>query len=105
MGQENMIPDEKWEQEVLEKLAEQTPPDALLDISMDCAIHLAAVLGNARRCVQDPEEEDMEKATAVAEAMEKVAKMAVLLDALQLRFGDMTESEIRFLQSVEECFA
>ena len=105
MEKENFVPDEKWEQAVLEKLAEQTAPEQLLDISMDCAIHLAAVLGNARRCVQDPDEEDGERVIAVAEAMEKVAKMAVLLDALQLRFGEVTEAEIAFLRSVEEIFA
>ena len=104
MENEKFIPDEKWERKVLETFAEDYAPDQLLDISMDCAIHLAAVLANARRCVQDPGEDDDEKAVAVAEAMEKVGKMAVLLDALQLRFGDTTEAEIEFLKAVESCF-
>ena len=105
MENKEFIPDEKWEQAVLEKLAEETAAEQLLDISMDCAIHLAAALANARRCVQDPEEDDGEKVVAVAEAMQKVGQMAVLLDALQLRFGDNTEAEVEFLQAVESCFS
>lgn len=105
MENKEFIPDEKWEQAVLEKMAEETAAEQLLDICEDCAIHLAAALANARRFVQDPEEDDGEKAVAVAEAMQKVGKMAVLLDALQLRFGDTTEAEVEFLQAVESCFS
>ena len=104
MENKEFIPDEKWERKVLETFAEGAAPEELLDICEGCAISLAALLANARRCVQDPEEDDDEKAVAVAEAMEKVGKMAVLLDALQLRFGDTTEAEIEFLKAVESCF-
>ena len=104
MENKEFIPDEKWEQAVLEKLAEETAAEQLLDICMDCAIRLAADLSTARRFVQDPEEDDGEKVVAVADAMQKVGKMAVLLEALQLRFGDTTEAEVEFLQAVESCF-
>lgn len=104
MENKKFIPDEKWEQAVLETLAEETDADQLLDISMDCAIRLAAELSAARKYVQDPEENDGQKAIAVAEAMRMVGKMAVLLEALQLRFGDTTEAEVEFLQEIESCF-
>ena len=105
MENKEFIPDEKWEREVLERLAEQSAPYQLLDICEDCAIGLAALLGNARRIVQDPaEDDDYEKRMAVAEVMEKAAKMSVLLEALMLRFGEDTEAEIEFLKVVESCF-
>lgn len=104
MENKEFIPDEKWEREVLEKLAENTAPEQLLDICEDCAISLAALLGNARRQAQDPEEDDYTKSVAVAEVMEKAAKMSVLLDALMLRFGEDTQAEIEFLKVVENCF-
>ena len=106
MENEKFIPDEKWEREVLEKLAEGSAPDHLLDICQDCAISLAALLGNARRTVQDPDADvdDYEKRMAVAEVMEKAAKMAVLLDAMKLRFGEDVAAEIEFLKTVERCF-
>ena len=104
MENKDFIPDEKWEREVLEKLAENTAPEQLLDICEACAIGLAALLGNARRQAQDPEEDDYEKRMAVAEVMEKAAKMSVLLDALMLRFGEDTQAEIYFLKVVEDCF-
>jgi len=34
--------------------------------------------------------------------LQKIGRMAVLLDALQLEFGDAVEEEIEFLQQIEE---
>ena len=96
MENKEFIPDEKWEREVLEKLAENTAPEQLLDICEDCAIGLAALLGNARRQAQDPEEDDYTKSVAVAEVMEKAAKMmAEMRENVPATIGGATVTGVR----------
>lgn len=89
-------PDEAWEQAMLEQLVEESSKIALLDIAQDAAIKLAFALGDARHTLEfeEPEED-------VNSVLRRVGRMAVLLDALQLLYGDAVEEEIAFLQEIE----
>ena len=89
-------PDEAWEGEVLERMVEESEEKDLLDLAQDAAIKLAAALGDVRHSLEF-EEPCIETATL----LRKVARMAVLLDALQLKYGDAVEEEITFLQDIE----
>lgn len=89
-------PDEAWEKELLEQLAEESAKRELLDVAQDAAIKLASALGDARQELEfDEPEED------VPHLIRKIARMAVLLDALQLLYGDAVEEEINFLLEIE----
>ena len=87
--------DAQWEQKILEKLAEESTAADLLDLTQDAATHLAEKLSEVRHNLED---EDYD----VSGLIRKVARVAVLLDALQLRFGDAVEEEIEFLKQIEE---
>lgn len=97
MEKKTWKPDETWEGEVLERLVEENDEKDLLDLAQDAAIKLAAALGDARH-----ELDQDEPAVDVATVLRKVARMAVLLDALQLKYGDAVEEEIAFLQDIED---
>lgn len=96
MEKNTWVPDEKWEKEILERLVEESEETVLLDLAQDIAIKLASALGDGRHeLTQDDPEVD------VSTILRKVARMAVLLDALQLMYGDAVEEEISFLQEIE----
>ena len=97
MDEKNWTPDEKWEQELLERFAEESDPLELLDLAGDCAVKLASRINDLRHT--DPEE--LEIYDGVRDLRKAVARMAVMLDALQLRFGDAVDEEITFLQQIE----
>ena len=96
MEKETWRPDEAWEGEVLERMADESEEKELLDLAQDAAIKLAAALGDVRHSLEF-EEQGIETATL----LRKVARMAVLLDVLQLKYGDAVEEEITFLQDIE----
>lgn len=96
MEKETFRPDEKWEGEVLERMVEESEEKDLLNLAQDAAIKLAAALGDVRHSLEF-EEPCIETATL----LRKVARMAVLLDVLQLKYGDAVEEEITFLQEIE----
>lgn len=92
----NWKPDETWEKELLERLVEEGTKLRILDVAQDAAIKLANALGDARHELEfDSPEED------VSSILRRVGRMAVLLDALQLLYGDAVEEEINFLQEIE----
>lgn len=97
MNETKWKPDEAWEGEILERMVEESEEKDLLDLAQDTAIKLAAALGDARH-----ELDQDEPAVDVATVLRKVARMAVLLDALQLKYGDAVEEEIAFLQDIED---
>lgn len=87
--------DEKREQQILEALAEESNIAELLDLTQDAATQLAAKLSEARHGIDDGDID-------ANGLLRKVARVAVLLDALQIYFGDAVEEEIAFLEQVEE---
>ena len=96
MEKKTWRPDEKWEGEVLERLASESEEKDLLNLAQDVAIKLASALGDARHELgQDDPEVDVDN------VLRKVARVAVLLDALQLKYGDAVEEEIAFPQEIE----
>lgn len=98
MEQENVIPDEKWEQQILNRMAEESSAYELLDLTQDCALRLAAILGDQRRAEPQEFEADLPS------MLRRIARVAVMLDVLQLRFGDAVEEEIQFLRQLETVF-
>ncbi|MBQ2785943.1 MAG: hypothetical protein IJF02_05520 [Oscillospiraceae bacterium] len=99
MEKETWKPDEAWEGEVLERMVEESEEKDLLDLAQDAAIKLAAALGDVRHGL---EFEEFEAPKYEAEMLvRKIGRMAVLLDALQLKYGDAVEEEITFLQDIE----
>lgn len=99
MEQETFRPDETWEGKVLERMVEESEEKDLLDLAQDAAIKLAAALGDVRHGLEFEEFEAPKYETEML--IRKVARMAVLLDALQLKYGDAVEEEITFLQDIE----
>lgn len=89
-------PDEAWESEVLERLAEEAGERFLLDLTQDAAIKLASALGDTRHELENDDPE-----VDVPHLLEKMARVAVLMDALQLLYWDAVEEEIAFLQDIE----
>lgn len=87
--------DAQWEQKVIEQLVEDSDLEELLDLAQDTATCLAAKLSEARHGINDGD-------YVPGSLLQKIGRMAVLLDALQLEFGDAVEEEIEFLQQIEE---
>ena len=90
-----LVPDEAWERELLEQLAEAGTKRELLDLAQDATIKLASELGDARHALEFDEPEDEPR------LLRRIARVAVLLDALQLVYGDAVEEEINFLLEIE----
>lgn len=99
MEKETFRPDEVKENEILERMASESSEKELLDLAQDAAIKLAAALGDVRRGLEFEEFEDPKYETEML--VRKIGRMAVLLDALQLLYGDAVEEEITFLQDIE----
>ena len=91
-----LAPDEAWEGELLEQLAEEGTKRELLDLAQDATIKLASELGDARHALEFDEPEDEPR------LLRKIARVAVLLDALQILYDDAVEEEIEFLQEIED---
>ena len=86
----------EWERKVLERFAEESYAEEILDIAQDIATRLAVALSDLRHWLDEDDQE-----LFVDDLKCKVGKMAVMLDALQLRFGDAVEEEIDFLKKIE----
>lgn len=93
---EKVRPDEVWERETLEQLAEESSKIALLDLAQDLAIKLASSLGDTRHTLEFDEPEEN-----IGTLLRRIGRMEVLLDALQLVYGDAVEEEIAFLREIE----
>lgn len=86
----------EWERKVLERFAGKSDAAEILDIAQDVATRLAVALSDLRHWLDEDDQEWF-----VDDLKRKVGKMAVMLDALQLRFGDAVEEEIDFLKKIE----
>ena len=87
--------DAQWEQKIIERLVEDSDLADLLDLAQDAATHLAVKLSEVRHGIKDGD-------YIAGSLLTKIGRMLVLLDALQLEFGDAVEEEIEFLQQIEE---
>ena len=94
MGDQEKTIDAAWEQEVIERLVEDSNPEELLDLAQDAATCLAAKLSEIRHGIDDGD-------YVPGSLLRKIGRMLVLLDALQLEFGDAVEAEIEFLKQIE----
>lgn len=91
---------QEWEAEVMEQLAEIREAE-LLDIAQGIAALLTGDLTKAKShaLAREPltlEELDMLRV--------RIGNMAVMLDVLQLRYGDAAEHEQSFLGFIENSF-
>lgn len=85
-----------WEQKILERFAEETDAEAILELTQDMATRLAVSISDLKHSLGD-EEEDLDR----EDMIRRIGKLAVLLDVLQIRFGDAVEEEIEYLKSIE----
>jgi hypothetical protein len=92
---------EQWEMEQIEKLA-NFPAGELLLFAVNAAAELTqyCLLVRANASGQ-PEEQMVADHNLTEELKEKIAQCTVLLDALQIRFGDVAEQEVAFLEEIE----
>lgn len=90
---------ESWETHIKEELAESDPLE-LLDLAQDTLIRLACSLGDAKIAQREGMPPDYILAD---ELKRRIARVAVLMDVLQLRYGDAAEEEEAFLKDIEKC--
>lgn len=99
MENEKMTPQE-WEISVKEKLAGIDDEMQLLDIAQDLTIRLANELDEAKNYIRT----DEGIFSAEVEVLRlRIGRMAVMLDVLQLRYGDCAEEELAFMKNIEGC--
>ena len=90
---------EQWEAHVKEELANSDEMQ-LLDLAQDCAIKLASTLGDMKIGLRS---EDEYGCILHADLTHRIARLAVMLDVLQLRYGNTEDEEFAFLQDIEGC--
>ena len=90
---------EAWECRVKEELAESDPLE-LLDLVQDTLLRLACSIGDAKASQRIGASVDC---FLVDELKRRVGRVAVLMDVLQLRYGDAAEEEKIFLKDIEKC--
>ena len=90
---------QEWEIGVIEGLA-QTDELQMLEMTQDSAVNLAAELVNMKMQIFA---EGKAPELAVKALRMRMARVAVLMDALQLRYGECAEEELAFLQYMDGC--
>lgn len=93
----NKAKDQAWELEKLEQLA-GIDEEELLNLAQDMAIRLAGNIADMRLSLR------MEETTDATDLLHRVGTLAVMLDVLQLRYGDTTEYELDFLNRIDTAF-
>lgn len=91
---------EAWECRVKEELAESDPLE-LLDLAQDTLLRLACSVGDAKQAQRTGVPEQYYVLTDNLKS--RIARVAVLMDVLQLRYGDAAEEEEIFLKDIEKC--
>ena len=89
---------QQWEIQVMEEMAASDELQ-LLDLSQDIAIRLIRELADIKTSVRNeievfPQEIEM--------LLLRIGRMAVMLDVLQLRYGDAANEEQQFLEAIEQ---
>ena len=88
-----------WETHVKEQLA-ASDEGQLLDLAQDTLIRLAATLGDAKIANRAGDPVDY---ICRDELKRRIARVAVLMDVLQLRYDDAADEEETFLKDIESC--
>lgn len=90
---------ESWESNVKEQLA-LSDEQQLLDLTQDTLLRLATTLGDAKTANRagDPVDSILRD-----ELKRRIARVAVLMDVLQLRYDDAADAEETFLKDIESC--
>lgn len=92
---------EQWEMEVKEGLAAIPTGELVLtaaSIATALVQRLLFVRGNISRQTEEPMVVDN---NLLEELKERMAQCAVMVDVLQLRFGDVAEQEVAFLEDMQ----
>ena len=90
---------ESWETHVKEQLAE-SEENQLLDLAQDTLLRLAVSIGDAKVTVRAGDPLDT---ITRDELKRRIARVAVLMDVLQLRYDDAADEEEAFLKDIESC--
>ena len=90
---------ETWESRIKEQLAE-TEGLQLLDFAQDTLLRLAVSIGDAKVTVRAGDPLDC---ITRDEMKRRIARVAVLMDVLQLRYDDAADEEEEFLKDIESC--
>ena len=98
MKEKEMTPQE-WEINVKEGLAESDGKE-LLDLALHNAVKLAAAISEAKANVITEETTDEDIHFLIGHHL---GRMAVMLDVLQLKYGDCADYELQFLKQIDEC--
>lgn len=92
---------EQWEMEVKEGLADLSVQDL-----MRFTTTMAAYLVSEMMCVQanasEQEVPEVVDENRLIDLRRRIAELAVMLDVLQIRFGDAAEDEAEFLEKMED---
>lgn len=89
---------QQWEIQVMEEMAASDELQ-LLDLSQDIAIRLANELTCIKATIDKAKEAFPEQIDML---LMRIGRMAVMLDILQLRYGDAANDELQFLETIEE---
>ena len=90
---------QEWEIGVLEAVAEGDELQ-LLEMAQDCAVRLSSELAIMKSMIYgDGKLTDYEREVIRL----RIARMLVMLDALQLRYGDCSEEEMAVLHNIANC--
>lgn len=89
---------EQWEISVKEKMADVHSTE-MLGMAEGIVIHLLQSIWAMRTCLEvSPKPDDF----FLQDLLRRIGETAVTLDALQLKFGDAADEEVKFLQALEE---
>lgn len=91
---------QEWEIGVLEGMAQVEDEEQLLDLAQDTVIRLASELACMKADIRSGIGYT-KKDTDVLRM--RIARVAVMMDVLQMRYGDCAGFEMIFLQSIETC--
>lgn len=89
---------EQWEGHIKEELA-QSDEYQLVDLTQDTLIRLAGSLGEIKATLRTGQPQDY----ILDDMKRRIARVAVLMDVLQLRYGDVSDEEEAFLKDIEKC--
>ena len=96
---EDQINGDAWEAKVMEKFS-QTEEMELLEIAGSFCTKLLHSIDQKKIDIRVGEEDEMTEDLL----RENIARMAVILDALEMRYEDAAEREFGFLQTIENSF-
>ena len=91
---------EQWEMSVKERIADITVQD-LMRFTTTMAANLIAEMMLVQANASEQVEPETADENRLIDLRRKIAEVAVMLDVLQIRFGDAAEDETEFLEKME----